>query len=154
MGATKRRRATAGRPHSESDAGLLELHAEAGGVLRLTLVTRDDLLARAVAALAGDGAAAPLVLAVGAWLEQAARSQTCTICDRHLAETGVGVLAVLLPERDDPTRAMVLGVCPTCCAEHGNDAGRIEAAVLAFLRRSWWPDLRLIAPPCDQAGRA
>jgi hypothetical protein len=51
------------------------------------------------------------------------------------------MLLIMTAQRDDPTQAIVNGLCVECA-----DKADLEAAVLAKYRASLIPDLRLLSP--------
>lgn len=109
------------------------LHAEAGGVMRLMLVTTADALRLIGAAALGD-------------------ASLCLTCDRMLGGD-TPLIALVIPARDDASRCLAVGLCPACTARH-RDRSEAAAAIGAALRQMLWPDLRPIAPLSGAAGRA
>jgi len=157
MGEAKRRRAAIERG---AEASMQELHAEAAGVLRVQMIVPADMPGLLLAALAGDARASDYLRLLDRFWRRAgerldaADAVLCTTCDRVLTEATCGLVSAVTAERDDPTTALVLGVCTTCCAAHGDDPAAAGEAVVAVLRRGVWPELRPIALAADQAGRA
>jgi hypothetical protein len=160
MGEAKRRRATAAadRRQPDTEASVQGLHAQAGGVLRHDLIGDVPGLVRAT--LAGNARALQYLRALDEFWRRvgerrdAADALLCITCDRKLTEASCGAVDIVTAERADPATAMLFGVCKACCAARANDAAAILAAILEVLPRGVWPDLRQIAPPSDQAGRA
>jgi hypothetical protein len=143
---------------SHWEADIRHLHAAAAGVLRLVLFTASDVAVLTKDALAGDARAAGYLKALDAFLrrietpQQGEDARLCLTCDRRLESSRRILVALVIPERDDPTHCMALGVCEACVGSR-LDRAAVETAVLQALRRLLWPDLRRIAPPAS-AGQA
>jgi hypothetical protein len=141
---------------------LEQAHAEGQGVWTVTLITRagvGELLGRA---LNGEPDALQLAPMIGETVRQITAhakpsrrtSPLCLLCDtlfwrRELPE----VIAILHAHRDDPTNAIISGICLSCCGAH-QDAGALKDAVVASYRcRLQMDDLREL-PPLGAPGLA
>jgi hypothetical protein len=137
------------------EAGIRELHAEAG-VLRLTLVTAADAIALIASAQADDSYALACLRALDTYRRRIGRPATdppgCLTCGRRLG-ADTPLLALIIPDRDDASQCLAIGLCASCAGRHRDRAG-LEAAIIGALRRMLWPDLRTIAPPAGAVGRA
>jgi hypothetical protein len=144
------------RPDWEAD--IRRLLAEAAGVLRLVLFTAWEVAALTKDALAGNARAAGYLKALDAFRrqiegpQQGEDARLCLTCDQRLESSRRIMVALVIPERADPTQCLALGICETCAGSQ-LDRAAVETAVLQALRRLLWPDLRRIAPPAS-AGRA
>jgi hypothetical protein len=140
---------------SDWESGIRELHAEAGGVLRLLLVTAADALALIAASAAADSEALAYLRALESFrrcIEQAAdNAPLCLTCDRRLG-ADTPLFALVLRARKDAGRCLAVGLCAACAARHQDQAG--AAAAIVGAPRMLWPDLRPIAPPSGTPGRA
>jgi hypothetical protein len=135
--------------HADLEAGVRRLHAESGGLIEVTVVTAAQALALTAEALTGDRRAALKLQALDRFMQRldaargSADAQLCLTCDQLLSGGHIAVV-LILPRRDNPTRALVLGLCERCFAAHP-DLAAVEAAVQQALQRMLWPDLRPIA---------
>jgi hypothetical protein len=132
------------QPDSLADA-LANVHAEAGGLLRLHVVRPADAAELLFAVLAGDVEAARTMRAVSesvAMIESAPRGapMLCGCCPRPLRGSGFAV-CVAVPHRDDPSRSVGFGLCELCADEE--DGAALHQKAVEALRRVW-PDGRLI----------
>lgn len=132
------------------------LHAEAGGVMRLMLVTTADALRLIGAAALGDAAALSYLRALDRFRRRIASAagdaSLCLTCDRMLGG-GTSLIALVIPAHDDASRCLAVGLCAACAARY-RDRSEAAAAIGAALRMLLWPDLRPIALPSGAAGQA
>jgi hypothetical protein len=139
------------------EAGVRRLHAEAAGVLRLVMFSASEAAVLTAAALAGDARAAGYLKALDAFRRQiddpyqGDEARLCLSCDEGLDRSRQIMVALVIPERADPTMCIAVGLCDTCVGSQAPAA--VEAMVMAALRRLLWPDLRPIAAPIS-AGHA
>ena len=123
--------------------GIRRVHAEAAGVVTLSVLQADDMPELLAHALMGDPEAtrlAKLVERALQGIEQAPRRRPmlCGSCPRHL-RNGRYSIACAIPHRDDPREAVVMGICRCCASDH---AAIVRAAQRAL--KQLWPDLRTI----------
>jgi hypothetical protein len=115
-------------------------HEDTGGAFRLGLYRRDrfDLAVYVAARLTGDVQAAALGAALENLVEAAAEGRLlhCLICGAPPHRLPL-VIAVMVPERPDPSTVMASGFCTTCAAM--NDAD-ILARAEQVLRQGAWPE--------------
>jgi hypothetical protein len=141
-------------PHNW-EAGIRALHAEAGGVLSLMLVTAADAVALIAAAEAGDGRALAYLRVLNTFrlrIEGATDdAPLCLTCDRRLG-VDTPLSALVIPACDDASQCLAVGLCVTCAARHRDSAAAVTAIIGVL--RVLWPGLRPIAPPAAVAERA
>ena len=133
--------------------GVTEVSHQSGGLLSVVPVLLADLPHLAADALLGDPKAGQLLGAAMDALRRLdaapRRSQPlCASCPRML-RPGRYNLALVMPECDDPTRMLALGVCRHCAT----DAAGVMAKASESLHRIW-PDLRPVKPTHASGGRA
>jgi hypothetical protein len=132
------------------------LQAEGQGVFKIEFVHHCDVpglfLASASASASGDGGATRTAGLIGQFLRKivAARPTTlCLLCDNEFSRAALPwTIAIMTAQRDDPTAAILNGICIGCAGKN-----ELEAAVLAKYRDSLIPDLRLL-PTFSSPGRA
>ena len=133
--------------------GVADVSRQSGGLLSVVPVLLADLPYLAADALLGDHEAGRLLGTAIDTLRRfdaaPRRSQPlCASCPRVL-RPGRYNLALVMPECDDPTRMLALGVCRHCAT----DAAGVMAKASESLRRLW-PDLRMVKPTHASGGRA
>jgi hypothetical protein len=137
------------------EADVRQLHVEAAGVLRLLLFTASDVSPLVAAVALGDSQARRLLRALDTFRERIEQggdaAPLCLTCDHRLGSAQL-LMGLLLPAREDVSRAMAIGICAHCNAAY-QDRSAAEQAVAAALRRMLWPDLRQIRAP-SAPGRA
>jgi hypothetical protein len=129
------------------------LQAEAGGLLSLHVIRRDDASRLIAGALSGDRGAAQLLVAVNDLLQRigaapASTPMQCGCCGGDL-QAGRFALAIATPDISDPSAGLGMAICRRC----GTSLGAIKAAALTALR-CIWPDGRFVTPTHSDGGRA
>jgi len=124
-----------------SEAGMNALHAEAGGTLAFAIYRAaqvGQLLGRVIL---GDDRAGPLLRVV----QQAMSNPQpgCMCCDRDMAAGKVAAVAIVAPDVPAPRHGLAGAICAACAVE--TDTALTEK-LCAFLKKSAWPDLRVISP--------
>ena len=125
--------------------GVEAVSTEAAGAVEVIVVMQDETDAFLLDALQGNREAQQLLPAVVQALARIDAASghkpvLCSCCPRPIRPGGRFNLAVAIPARDDPTRAIGLAVCGRCATE---PAGVLAKAVDGF--RRIWPDLRHLA---------
>jgi hypothetical protein len=130
----------------------MQLQAEGQGVFRIDLVKQLDVPGLFLAARDGDLRAMRTVDLITQFLKmiKAARpAALCLLCDNEVSLAALPwVIAIMTAQRDDPSTAILNGICVECA-----DKPDLDAAVLAKYRASLIPDLRVL-PPISEAGHA
>lgn len=126
---------------------------ESGGALSVHVVFLEDIRDLITDALIGDPDAAqllPLVRQGIRSIRSASRKKPalCGCCPRPIRSQFA--LAIVLPERDDPTQGIAIGLCPKCTE---NDVCRAHQKAAEALR-AIWPDGRLVQVTHRDGGRA
>jgi len=132
---------------------LQALQAEAGGLLSLHVIRRDDASRLIAGALSGDRGAAQLMLQVNDLLHRisaapASSPMQCGCCGSDL-QGGRFAIAIATPDISDPSAGLGMAICRRC----GTSLGAIKAAALTALR-CIWPDGRFVTPTHSDGGRA
>ena len=122
--------------------GIVEFHAEAAGVLAISIVRRQDFAGLVAAALQGSAEGSRLALAVTKASRMICDAPTeslplCISCPQRLHMRGIAAFAIALPARDDPSRLMAMAMCDACAGEPREIADKVLQAM-----RQIWPDLR------------
>lgn len=97
---------------------IAQVHAEAAGAMKVVIVRYQDAATIFEAASAGDRFARNLLSLVNAAIrdvEAAPQSAPvlCVACPRALNQTRY-CFAVVLPDREDPTKGLAFGICRRC----------------------------------------
>ena len=137
-----------------------QITTEGGGVYRLGLYTPEQMASLLSRADDGDADAEQMVRVVSKALRaitafdapDGAAAPLCLLCDtvfwKHELPEVIGIMHAA---RDDPSQAVVNGVCSSCRARH-RTLEAIETAVLEKYR-TMIPELRVL-PPLGAPGRA
>jgi hypothetical protein len=128
------------------------LQDEGQGVFRIEFVQPYDIPSLFLASGAGNVQATRTAHMVGQFLKMIATAKPawlCLLCDTELSPAAPpATIAIMAAHRDDPSAAIVNGICIGCAGKP-----ELEAALLAKYRNSLIPDLRLL-PPFSRPGRA
>jgi hypothetical protein len=139
--------------HRDFERGLDRLHAEAAGVLTMTIVRADEASDLLLHAMCGDAQASLLLQAASCLSGRIAKATVgdavlCGSCPRPLRHAGFA-LAVVAPSCDDPTQVLAFGICPNCASESSAiGAKAVEALSLI------WPGSRAIVVTHAAGGQA
>ncbi len=133
--------------------GVQRVSDEAGGMLTLQVIQRQDMPAIIADAICGSAEAAQLMRLTNqvlANIQGAPRRKPmlCGCCPRAL-RGGRYAIIIAQPACDDPTQGLSMAICPKC----GPTYGAIQAAAAVALRRIW-PNLRPVTIRHSKGGRA
>jgi hypothetical protein len=141
--------------NQEWRAGIEQVHAEAGGLLDVTIIDSVTGSALWAAAVLGDHEAASLLQAVAqaaARIKQAPQRMPalCMCCPRPVKRiTAATVFGVAVPASPNPSGAVGFVFCDRC----GDDRASLLNKAAEGLRRIW-PDLRCVEITHPEGGRA
>jgi hypothetical protein len=143
MGAAKRKR--------ELSRGVKQLQREGQGCWRIDVISPKNIPDLADKYLAGDETAGRLLLLLEGTLRSAElRGSLCLLCDYEFSATYRPTSVVLVTAmRDDPSLGIANGLCGVCAA-----LPDLLARITDKYRDTMIPDLRIVAPPHAQPGRA
>ena len=127
--------------------------AEAGGVMEVSMVGREEWPHLHAAALQGDRTAGVILVAIADTITRVARAprrrpMLCLCCPRSLRGSRF-LCGVLLPSRPEPTSGIGVAVCHHCA----RTADEAMPKVLEALKRTWL-DLRAVQLDQHAAGHA
>ena len=125
--------------YRDFESGLDRLHAEAAGVLQVTVVRADQASDLLLQAICGDADAFRLVQSASHLSERIAKATgteavVCGSCPRPLRHGGFA-LVVVAPSCDDPTQVLAFGICGACAVENNAIGTKAIEAVPADLAR-------------------
>jgi hypothetical protein len=126
---------------------------EAGGLLSLHVIRREDGPRLIAGTLSGDREAAQLLVQVIDLLHRidtapASSQMQCGCCGSNL-HGGRFAIAIATSDISEPSAGLGMAICRRC----GTSLGAIKAAVLTALR-CIWPDGRFVTPTHSDGGRA
>jgi hypothetical protein len=128
------------------------IQAEGQGVFRIDFIQQRDVPGLFLAAAGGDVRAIRTCDLISQFLKMIAAARPaalCLLCDNEVSPAALpSVIAIMTAQRDDPSTAILNGICAECA-----DKPDLEAAVRAKYRTSLIPDLRQL-PPISEPGRA
>jgi hypothetical protein len=131
---------------------LRQLQSEGQGVFRIEAFHSSDVPALFLASEAGDIGAIRTAGLIGQFLRMITTARPpalCLLCDNELSPAALPpTILIMTAQRDDPSTAIVNGLCVTCAGKP-----ELEAAVLDTYRDTLIPDLRRL-PPFEAPGRA
>jgi hypothetical protein len=127
---------------------------EAGGLLTVHVISRDELPSLLRATMSGNARAAQLVRAVLASIDNVESApkrspMPCGACQRPVKHRSAYCVGVVLPDVDLPCRAVGFALCRHCC---GTSAAADMAAIRAV--RDVFPNARPIVITHRHGGRA
>jgi hypothetical protein len=122
-------------------AGIMDLHAESGGLMRLHIMPPQDALPLLASALMGDAEARRLVQALADALRQI-QTAPCRL-------QGGAVICVAFADRSAPGCGLAFALCGHCT----RDAAAVPEKALAALK-TLWPDGRLVEVTHPNGGTA
>ncbi len=133
-------------------AGIMDLHAESGGLMRLHIMPPQDALPLRASALMGDAEARRLVQALADALRQIQTAPPnapieCGCCGCPLQ--GGAVICVAFADRSAPGCGLAFALCGHCT----RDAAAVPEKALAALK-TLWPDGRLVEVTHPNGGTA
>ena len=133
--------------------GIQQIHAEAGGMLSISLIDPARAHALLAASFAGDEAAARLMLGVFSAIETVQRAPRrkpviCLCCPRVVRPRDRFIVCVTMPENGSPSTGISSVLCARCFADKAGLNERVAAAL-----RSIWPDARG-GRPCASGARS
>jgi hypothetical protein len=152
MGSVKRRRpSTATTPTFEAD--LKQICSEGQGAWQLQAFAPENVLEMLLAARGGNDNAARWLLLIEntmcTMLKQTP-GMLCLLCDYEFDDGRMPTIWLILTAlRDDPSRAIINGLCPSCSRQPN-----LETRIVDKYRDSMIPDLRVIPRPHKQSGHA
>jgi hypothetical protein len=135
--------------------GIERLHAEAGGVLDVTIIDAALGIELLAATILGDRRAAALLQAVvhsGAQVGQAPKHSPalCVCCPRPVRWiNSATIFGVVVASTAAPTQAVGFVFCDHCGADRGSLAAKVTEAL-----KGVWPDLRPIVITDPAGGHA
>jgi hypothetical protein len=161
MGKAKRRRDNTGKLTRKAWVEtLMQAQAEGQKIWRLNLIPCEDAASLFDRAKAGDAEAIWLVPVISQTIQQIISqaspnlktSPLCLLCDTLFwRDEFPPVIAVLNADRDDPTHAIVSGICLNCHAAH-QDLEALKRAILTTYRTRLHMDNFRELPPFSAPG--
>jgi hypothetical protein len=106
--------------HRKLDHAAKQMRAEGQGIYQLQIVTPTTTLPIVIQALAGDPFAIGLLKVISRFftaVEKTQPSPLCPTCDNELSlATPPDAVVIMTAARDDPSMAIINGLCPECAA--------------------------------------